>query len=82
MKKILLIILILVCFFLGLSLGEASFTKSKLLEEEIEYFEEEIVKPNNYENLEFKPKKNLFNKIASTIEKTLNAVFEKISEKL
>ena len=82
MKKLLVILFILVSFFVGLSLGDNSYTKSKLMEEELEHFETEIQKPNNYQNLEFKPKGNIFNKLANAIEKSINAVFEKISNKL
>ena len=82
MKKLLVILFILVSVFVGLSLGDNSYTKSKIMEEELDHFEEEIQKPNNYEHLEFKPKSNIFNKLANAIEKSINAVFEKISDKL
>ena len=82
MKKVLVVLFILASFFIGLSLGDNSYAKAKLMEEELDYFEEEIQKPNNYQNLEFKPKSNIFNKLANAIEKSINAVFEKISDKL
>ena len=82
MKKLFVIILIFISFFIGISLGEMTSSKSAILEEEIKTFEEEIQKENNYKNLEFKPKSNIFNKIANLLESTINAIFEKIEEKL
>ena len=83
MKKIIYILLILFVFILGVTLGDTSYTKNKIVDDAIEKFEEDIQKENNeYANIKLKPSSNIFNNIANKIENLIDLVSEKIKEKM
>ena len=83
MKKIVYILIVVFVFILGITLGDTSYTKNKIIDGALEKFEEDIQKENNeYENIILKPRHNIFNNIAEKIENLIDLVSEKIKEKM
>lgn len=79
MKKVLIFLIIFIAFVLGLRLADSGTSTSKLLETEIDQFEEQITKPENeYRPKQYIPEENIVNKTARKID----SIIEKIIDKL
>lgn len=80
MKKLGILIIIILIFLFGITLG-GNFNKSSIMifEENKEYFENEISKPNNnYLPKELVPKKNVVNNTANKLEGIIDSTIEKL----
>ena len=80
MKKV---IIILVCFFIflfGLTLGGSfNSSSSKLFEESLDKFEEQIKDPlNEYESKALVPESNIINKTAKKCESFIDDLIDKL----
>ncbi len=84
MKKIGYIIILLVIFIFGLSLGTKGTTsKNRLIDDAKNEFEEEITNPNNdYESIKEDYDENIFNSSADFIDDFLQEIIDKIKAKL
>lgn len=80
MKKIFVFLLILFAFIIGINASNYSINQNQLLQEDLENFEKEISKPNNYhkENSMIKP--NQASKIANQIDDLIEDLCLKIKE--
>lgn len=79
MNKILVFIIIVVVFIIGIRMGDSSYSSNYILEQEKEYFESEIAKPNNdYVNKTLTPEDNIVNKLAKKIEDKMDKTIEKL----
>ena len=77
MKKVLIFLIIFIAFVLGLRLAGAGTSTSKLLENEIDQFEEQITKPENeYRPKQYIPEENIVNKTARKIDGTIEKIID------
>lgn len=80
MKKFGVILICLLIFLFGITLG-GNFNKSAnmIFEEQKNNFESEITKPNNdYNSTELVPNKNIINNTANKIENIIDSAIEKL----
>lgn len=81
MKSFLYILLILIIFTLGISIGNSDDTnKAENVKDKIEIFEENIIVNNNTESYNIEP--NIFNKIANKCNKGIDKIIDKILDSL
>ncbi len=79
MKKVLIVLIIFIAFVLGLRLAGTGTSPSKLLENEIDQFEEQITKPENeYSPKQYIPEENIVNKTARKIDHTIEKIIDKL----
>lgn len=79
MKKVLIFLIIFIAFVLGLRLAGTGTSTSKLLENEIDQFEEQITKPENeYRPKQYIPEENIVNKTARKIDSTIEKIIDKL----
>ena len=80
MKNIGILVMVILIFLFGITLG-GNFNKSSsmIFEENKEYFENEITKPNNnYLPKELVPKKNVVNSVANKLEGIIDSTIDKL----
>ena len=80
MKNIGILVMIILIFLFGITLG-GNFNKSSsmIFEENKEYFENEISKPNNnYFPKELVPNKNVVNSVANKLEGLIDSTIDKL----
>lgn len=81
MKYIIIILLIIYSFIVGMNISNNYINYNEILQGEIDYFEEEIIRPNNnYIPKNLVPTKNKVSSIASKIDNTIDNVINKIKD--
>jgi len=79
MKKVCIFLIIFIAFVLGLRLAGTGTSTSKILENEIDQFEEQITKPQNeYRPKQYIPEENIVNKTARKIDNTIEKIIDKL----
>ena len=81
MKKLVYIILLLIVLVIGMNLGSGSDqTKSEIIQDKIEDFEQGIIDNNQTYEQNIQP--NILNKLASKCNNTLDSIINKVIKSL
>ncbi len=81
MKSFLYVLLILMIFTLGISIGnEDNQNKAENIQDKIEIFEDNIITNNNTISYSIEP--NIFNKVADKCNKSLDKIIDSVLDSL
>ncbi len=81
MKNIVIILLLIICFILGVNASNMSYSYNGMLESEKDKFENTITNPSNeYTPKTLVPKENIVNKVANKCEDAMDSIFNKLMD--